>query len=83
MPTEGVLGRKPRPKFELSLSYRIPRISQHSGGIRLSGGIGIKILGVVDWSQVSNQWVSKLLQASSRFLKQQPEPESVVTGISR
>ena len=25
----------------------------------------------------------KLLQASSRFLKQQPEPESVVTEISR
>ena len=45
---------------------------------KVSGGIGIKILGVVNWSQLSNQpsqlesvaaRVLKLLQASSRFFK--------------
>ena len=75
---------------------------------QLSVGIGIKILEVVDWSQISNQpsqlesaaairisraRVLKLLQASSSFLKplqassrllkQQPEPVSVVTEIRR
>ena len=56
----------------------------------ISGGIGVKILEVVDWSQVSNRGLEKLLaiaaepkllQASSRFLKQHPESESVVTEI--
>ena len=71
----------------------------------LSGGIGAKILEVVDWPQVSNQASHlesaaatrisrsqrfeasssflKLLQASLRFLKQQAEPDSVVTKIRR
>ena len=78
------------------------RLLSTSEGI-LSGGIRVKILEVVDWSQVSNQSSQlesaaairiscslsleasssflKLLRATSRFLKQQPEPESVVTEI--
>ena len=62
----------------------------------ISGGIGVKTLEVVDWSQVLNRGLEsaaatrisrsrahlKLLQASSWFLKQHPEPESVVTEIS-
>ena len=85
------------------LSHKGPVSSKVLGP--LSGGIKVKILEVVDWSQVQNHpsqlesvaatkisrsqglQVSssffKLPQASSRFLKQQPEPGSVVTEISR
>ena len=67
------------------------------------GGIKVKILEVVHWSQVLNQLLHlesdastrisrsqsleasssflKLLQAFSKFLKKQPQPESVVTEI--
>ena len=58
---------------------------QNSGGSRLVAGLESASATRISCSQILEASSSflKLLQASSRFFKQQPEPGSVVTEISR